>query len=46
LFGLGPVDPLSLALSALTLVAVAAIAGAVPAQRASRVDPMFALRAE
>jgi predicted permease len=46
LFGLGPVDALSLALSAATLVAVAAIAAAVPARRASRVDPMFALRAE
>ena len=46
LFGLGPVDMLSLGLSALTLVAVASIAGAIPAQRASRVDPMFALRSE
>jgi len=46
LFGLGPVDAMSIALSALTLVTVAAIATAVPARRASRVDPMFALRAE
>jgi predicted permease len=46
LFGLEPVDPASLALAAVTLVTVAAIAAAVPAQRASRVDPMFALRAE
>jgi predicted permease len=46
LFGLGPIDMLSLALSVFALVVVAAIAGAVPAQRASRVDPMFALRAE
>jgi predicted permease len=46
LFGLGPVDLLSMVFSAVTLVVVAAIAGAVPAQRASRVDPMFALRAE
>jgi ABC-type antimicrobial peptide transport system permease subunit len=46
LFGLGPIDVWSIALSAFTLVAVAGIAGAVPARRASRVDPMFALRAE
>ncbi len=46
LFGLGPVDVMSIALSALTLVAVAGIAAAVPARRASRVDPMSALRAE
>ena len=46
LFGLQSVDLMSLALSAATLVTVAAIAAAVPARRASRVDPMFALRAE
>jgi len=46
LYGLGPVDAASIALSAATLVAVAAIAAAVPARRASRVDPMWALRAE
>jgi ABC-type antimicrobial peptide transport system permease subunit len=46
LFGLGPIDLWSMVVSAFTLVAVAGIAGAVPARRASRVDPMFALRAE
>jgi predicted permease len=46
LFGLGAVDVASLAGSAAILVAVAGVAAAVPAQRASRVDPMFALRAE
>jgi ABC-type antimicrobial peptide transport system permease subunit len=46
LFGLGAVDMPSLGLSAALLVAVAAIAAIVPARRASRVDPMWALRAE
>jgi len=46
LFGLGTVDGSSLSLSIGVLVSVAAIAAAVPAQRAARVDPMFALRAE
>jgi predicted permease len=46
LFGLGAVDLPSLGLSAALLVTVAAIAAIVPARRASRVDPMWALRAE
>jgi predicted permease len=46
LFGLGAVDVASLVWSAAVLVLVAAIAAAVPAQRASRVDPMYALRSE
>ncbi|RXH58772.1 protein of unknown function DUF214 [Granulicella sibirica] len=46
LYGLQPNDPLSLAGSALLLVTVALVAGWVPAVRASRVEPMQALRHE
>ena len=46
LFGVRPGDPATLAATAATLVAVAAIACFVPARRATRVDPMVALRAD
>ena len=46
LFGLTPYDPLTLALSAVALTAVAFVAAIVPARRASRVDPVVALRYE
>jgi predicted permease len=46
LFGIGPRDPLSFGVVALVLIGVSAIASYVPARRASRVDPMEALRSD
>ena len=46
LFGVAPSDPLTLAAVSLVLIAIAALASWIPARRASRVDPMEALRAE
>ena len=46
LFGLAPSDPATWALSALTLAIAVAAAGALPAWRAARVDPMDSLRQE
>ena len=46
LYGLTPTDPLTIIVGALVMLIVAMFAGYAPARRASRVDPMVALRCE
>jgi ABC-type antimicrobial peptide transport system permease subunit len=46
LFGLTPTDPISIAMATATLVAIALLAGYLPARRASRLEPVRALRCE
>jgi ABC-type antimicrobial peptide transport system permease subunit len=46
LFGVSPFDPVVLTLSAVAMLVLALTASALPARRASRTDPMVALRGE
>ncbi len=46
LYGVTSRDPLMLGIAASVLIAVAAAAGYLPARKASRLDPMVALREE
>jgi predicted permease len=46
LFGLAPTDPITLGTAVALLLTVALFAGFVPARRATRIDPLLALRVE
>jgi len=46
LYGISALDPLTLGSAAIVIIAIALAACALPAQRAARIDPLQALRAE
>ena len=46
LFGLKPTDPIAIGAATTVMIGVALFAGWLPARRATRIDPMIALRHE
>jgi ABC-type lipoprotein release transport system permease subunit len=46
LFGVPPIDPVTLIIVPVTFIAIAALASLAPARRATRIDPVIALRDE
>jgi predicted permease len=46
LFGLAPHDPLTISIAVMVMIIISAAASYLPARRASRIDPMVALRYE
>jgi putative ABC transport system permease protein len=45
-FGISPLDPVTFVVTALFLIAIAALASAIPAIRAARINPMLMVRSE
>ncbi len=46
LYGVSPIDPVSVVATVVLLALTAVLAGLIPARRAARIDPMAALRYE